>query len=109
MKTQIRNLRSGKKVQMMNTGVNYSNLGVGSKEREVFFVWEKIKEENPNKMKIKILGLDLILKAHWSLSGKSVSYYGEIFKEDLEKIFKISPSKKTDFSKMGLLLFKAGT
>ncbi len=94
MKTQIKNLRIGKKVQITNPILDYPKLVVGSNKNECDSVWENVTKENPNEMKIKILGLDLILKANWSVSRKSVSYWGEISKEDLEKIFKIRAAKK---------------
>lgn len=95
MKTQISNLRSGTKNQILNKEIDYSQLPPatshighsGTNADIVAEVWKKIKEENPDSMKIKIKGKILSLKANWSGSLKSVSYVSEISKEFLEEGF----------------------
>lgn len=50
MKTQISDLRTGRKKVMLNNNVEYSKVGgqvIGSNVEEVAEVWEKVCEENP--------------------------------------------------------------
>lgn len=97
MKTQITSLRSGTKNQVLNPEVDYSKLPEatshvghsGSNHKEVSEIWDKVIEENPESMKIRVKGLEVDLKANWSLSRKSVDYTGELSKEDLEDKFSI--------------------
>lgn len=102
MKTQISNLRSGTKNQVLNPEFDYSKLPNatshighgGTNQSEVESVWAKVILENPEKMNVVIKGIELEMKANWSLSRKSVSYNASISKEDLESKFGITPSKK---------------
>jgi hypothetical protein len=111
MKTQIKNLRSGKKNQIVNPEIDYVGdrksseyLGhAGSSYEDVLSVWDRVTKENPDKMKIRVKGVEVELTANWSISGSSVSYFGSISKEDLESKFKLvsakneNPSIKIDF------------
>lgn len=100
MKTQISNLRSGAKNQILNPNIEYntnatSHIGhSGTNTIEVQSVWNKITNENPNTIKIKIKDTTLELKANWSLSRKSVHYSTDITKEILLDKFLLEPSKK---------------
>lgn len=101
MTTQINHLRSGKKIQILNPNVDYSNLPkasnhsghAGSNTNEVLAIWEKIKTENPEYMDIEVMGLELRLTANWSDSRKSCSYSCELTPAQLSK-FHIVASKK---------------
>ena len=101
MKTQISNLRSGTKNQVLNSKVNYTDLKKatshighnGSNREDVFMTWQKVVNENKDNLTIEILGKTLVLKANYSLSKKSVYYSCEIEKEFLENNFFIKPSK----------------
>lgn len=102
MKTKISQLRSGTKDQILNPEIDYSNLPKatshvghsGSNSADVESIWKRITEENPDTMKVIIKGIEVDLKANWSLSRKSVSYCGSISKEDLEDKFYLKASKK---------------
>ena len=102
MKTQINTLRSGNKNQILNTEIDYSQLKPatshighsGSNHLEVASIWSKVIQENPEIMLISIKGLELELKANWSGSRKSVSYWGCVSKEDLEEKFHLAAAKK---------------
>jgi|SRR5690554_440154 len=92
MKTQISQLRSGKKNQILNPEIDYSHSG--SNNSDVESIWKRIIDENPDTMKIIVKGIEVDLKANWSLSCKSVTYWGSISKEDLEDKFGLKASKK---------------
>lgn len=102
MKTQISQLRSGKKNQILNPEIDYSqfpkttsHLGhSGSNHADVESIWNRVIEENPKSIKVLIKGIEIELKANWSISRKSVSYWGSISKEDLEDKFYLKASKK---------------
>jgi monoamine oxidase len=102
MKTQISTLRSGTRNQVLNPKVDYaqlpkasSHLGhSGSNRAEANQIWEQVKKENKEQMTANINGIDLLLEAHWSVSGASVSYHAAISKNDLEEKFGIAASKK---------------
>jgi len=102
MKTQISQLRSGTKNQILNPEMNYaqfpqaaSHVGhSGSNHADVESIWNRVTPENPEKMKVVVKGIELELTANWSLSRKSVSYWGNISKEDLEDKFYLKASKK---------------
>lgn len=101
MSTQINNLRSGTKNQVLNQSIDYSNLPkatshvghAGTTNDYVGKIWEQITIENPTEMKISIFGEELTLKAQWSVSGKSVSYFTTISNDFLESNFPIKASK----------------
>lgn len=101
MKTQINNLFSGTKNQVLNPKTDYtqranatSHVGhSGSSMVEVADVWKKVTSENKEQMQVRVMGMDLTLKANWSLSGKSVDYTAEIPAETLLDKFGIVPSK----------------
>jgi hypothetical protein len=96
MKTQIKNLRSGLKNQILANNQLNSNVGQsGSNVIDVHNVWIKITSENPQSIKIKVMGIEAELTANWSLSGKSVNYVGSIESDKLEQTFNLVPSKKT--------------
>ena len=86
-KTQISHLRSGIKKQITDQ-IN----PVGSNHCDVQDTWTKIGEENPEFLKIRVKGLELHLKAHWSISKMSLSYSCPISKEAL-KLFFVAPAK----------------
>ncbi len=92
MKTQISQLRSGTKNQILNPEIDYSHSG--SNNSDVESIWKRIIDENPDTMKIIVKGIEVDLKANWSLSCKSVTYWGNISKEDLEDKFGLKASKK---------------
>lgn len=102
MKTQISNLFSGTKNQILNPNTDYTqrpkatshNGHSGSNMAEVAQVWEKVTAENPEFMTIRVMGMELTLKANWSLSRKSVSYHTSISAETLSEKFGLVPSKK---------------
>jgi len=102
MKTQISNLRSGTKNQILNPQIDYTELPnatshvghSGSNQNDVKQVWKQVIAEHPETMKIIVKGVEVNLKSNWSLSRKSVSYFGTILKEDLEKKFYLKSSKK---------------
>jgi hypothetical protein len=101
MKTQISNLRSGTKNQFLNPSIDYTNNPeatshnghVGSSIEDVQDIWSKVIFENPNEMKAIINGIELSLKANWSLSGKTVTYTACITNEQLQA-FDIAPTKE---------------
>ncbi|MCP9763913.1 hypothetical protein [Lacihabitans soyangensis] len=94
MKTQIANLRSGQKGQILNQDVDYSRLPqatshnghAGSNHALVSDVWAKVTSENEDSMKVKLFGEIFELKANWSVSRKSVNYFCSVSKEFIEKI-----------------------
>ncbi len=102
MKTQISQLRSGTKNQILNPEIDYSKLPKatshvghsGSNNADIETIWKRITEENPETLKVIVKGIEVDLKANWSLSRKSVSYWGDISKEDLEDKFYLKASKK---------------
>lgn len=102
MKTQISNLRSGTKNQILNPQIDYTTLPNatshvghrGSNQNDVEQVWKQVIAEHPETMKVVVKGVEVDLKANWSLSRKSVSYLGTISKEDLEDKFYLKASKK---------------
>lgn len=102
MTTQISNLRSGKKNQLLNPQIDYSTLPSasshvghsGSNQNDVEQVWKQVTLEHPEEMKVRVKGIEIDFKANWSLSRKSVSYNGSLSKEDLEDKFFLKASKK---------------
>lgn len=102
MKTQISNLRSGFKNQILNPQIDYTTLPdttshvghSGSNQNDVEKVWKQVIAEHPEIMKVVVKGVEVDMKANWSLSRKSVSYWGNISKEDLEDKFYLKASKK---------------
>ncbi|MCO6367861.1 hypothetical protein GBO34_00850 [Roseivirga pacifica] len=102
MKTQISNLRSGTKNQILNPEIDYSQFPQatshvghsGSNHADVESIWSRVINENPESMKVIVKGIELELTANWSLSRKSVSYCGGISKQDLEGKFYLKASKK---------------
>lgn len=102
MKTQISSLRSGTKNQVLNPGIDYSkfpkatshNGHSGSNHADVESIWSRVTRENPESMKVIVKGLEVELRANWSLSRKSVSYSGGLSKEDLENLFYVKAAKK---------------
>ena len=104
MTMQISNLRSGTKNQLLNPKIDYSTLPSatshirhsGSNQTDVEQIWKKVISEHPERMKVLVKGIEIDLRANWSLSKQSVSYNGSISKEDLEsKFFLKSAINKT--------------
>lgn len=101
MKTQINNLRSGVKNQILNPNVDYnklpqatSHIGHGGTNSEITSaVWEKVKFENPTAMTVIVKGIKFELTANWSGSGKSVTYSADVPAEMLKNVFHINPSR----------------
>lgn len=101
MKTQINELRSGVKNQILNDEIDYSKIPKdtqhfghsGSNYAEVEAVWEKVIAENPESMKVVVKGIEVDLTANWSMSRKSVSYKGVLLKETLTELFFLNPTE----------------
>lgn len=95
MKTQILNLKSGTKNQILNPKVDYSTLPYatshlghsGSNYNDVEQIWQQVIFEHQEQMKVRVKGIEIDLIANWSLSRKSVFYSGLISKEDLQDKF----------------------
>ena len=98
MKAQISNLRSGTKNQILNPQIDYTTLPNarlhGSNQNDVEQIWKQVIAEHPETIKVIVKGVEVDLKANWSLSRKSVSYWGTITKEDLEDKFYLKAAKK---------------
>lgn len=102
MKTQISQLRSGTKNQILNPEMDYSKFPQatshighsGSNHADVENIWTRVTSENPETMKVVVKGIELELNANWSICRKSVSYWGSISKEDLENKFYLKAAKK---------------
>ena len=95
MKTQISNLISGlKNVRRNENHPKYadapmatSHIGyAGTNSAIRMDVASKVIAENPEQMRIDILGREFILKASRSCSGKSISYSTDISDEDFTHI-----------------------
>lgn len=101
MKTQINQLRSGIKNQVLNSNKDYSQLPkstnhenhAGTNHILVREVWEKVMSENPTFLDIEIMGIRLRLKAHWSTSKLSCSYSTNITHEQLHRLAYLVPAK----------------
>ena len=101
MKTQINQLRSGLKNQVLNSNVDYTQLPKSSNHENhagtnhilVREVWEKVKSENPNFLDIEIRGIRLRLITHWSTSKLSCSYSTDITPEQLHELAYLVPAK----------------
>lgn len=101
MTTQISNLRSGTKNQLLNPKIDYSTLPPasshvghsGSNQNDVEQIWKQVTSEHPEQMKVRVKGIEIDLKANWSLSRKSVSYNSSLSKEDLEDKFFLKAAK----------------
>jgi len=68
MKTQINQLVKG----------DHRTSTAGTKSEIRKATADQVKIENPEIMKVCVRGVELSLKANWSLSRKSVTYFGEI-------------------------------
>lgn len=68
MKTQINQLVKG----------DHRTSTVGTKSEIRNEVAKQVVSENPESMTISIRGIEIQLKASWSLSRKSVTYFGDI-------------------------------
>jgi hypothetical protein len=100
MKTQISDLRTGRKKVMLNNNVEYSKVGgqvIGSNVEEVAEVWEKVCEENPQVMKIKFFGKEYELKKYNSATGKTTDF-STLIDDDTLREFCIMPSKNPKIS-----------
>ncbi|SFU77007.1 hypothetical protein SAMN05216480_1236 [Pustulibacterium marinum] len=109
MKTQIKNLRSGAKNQVLNSDVDYtllpkatSHVGhAGSNYNDCQPVWKKVVAENSEQISVKIKGLKFTLKAIYSVSGKSVDYHTPLTNEELEILAPVKPSRKPAYLIIG--------
>ena len=101
MKTQISSLLSGARKQVLNPELDYSkhpqatsHIGhAGSNKNDVREVFEQVKEENPHELKIEFMDFTILLKANWSVSGKSCHYYGFLPIEIAEKYFMLARNR----------------
>lgn len=101
MKTQISNLRSGSKNQVLNSEVDYSILPqatshvghAGTNSIEVSEVFAKVVGENPKSIKILIKGFEFELTANFSVAGNLKGYFTTISDDELKVISGITPSK----------------
>lgn len=100
MKTQINHLRNGARNQVLNPAIAYNRNGnIGSSSIAVAEIWEIITKENPESIRAKINGLELLLFANHSVSGKTTSYWATISPEDLEKFgIQASPVREPSIS-----------
>jgi hypothetical protein len=106
MTTQISNLRSGTKNQILNPQVDYSKLPPasshvghsGSNHNDVEYIWKQVTSEHPEQMKVRVNGIEIDLKANWSSTRKSVTYNGYLSKEDLEAKFFLKATKNKSLS-----------
>lgn len=104
MKTQISNLRAGFKNQILNPQIDYTKLSPstshighsGSNSVVVKQVWEKVVQENPDSLKAIIKGVEIDFNCNRSLSGKTVTYVGNISKEHLEQNFNLDIAQKQE-------------
>lgn len=95
MKTQINTLLSGSKNQILNDQLDYSQFPKSTSHRghagtnrvEVNKVYSEVKKENPEQLIIEFFGHVIGLKANWSKSGKSCTYFGVLPKEVASKFF----------------------
>jgi hypothetical protein len=102
MKTQIKNLTSGTKNQIINPEKDYSQLPPasshvghsGSNSQAVEDTWNQVTTENPEKITIDIWNEEITLNANWSMSGKTCAYFADIPKEFLQKNTSLVPPKK---------------
>lgn len=100
MKTQINQLYSGLKNQILNPATNYSNLPKSTSHSNhagvntdlLQDVWGKVTFENPDQLNINIKGIDLILTANWSLSRKSCNYFSFITVDQMIKLAGLTPA-----------------
>lgn len=95
MKTQINTLLSGSKNQILNDQVDYSQFPKSTSHRghagtnrvEVNKVYSEVKKENPEQLIIEFFDHVIGLKANWSKSGKSCTYFGALPKEVASMFF----------------------
>jgi len=92
MKTQINTLRSG----IIDQIVDENTQKIGTNKDILNPIWEQVKKENPEFLKIEVNFngeiLEFTLKANWSLSRLSCWYFGSMKNEDLIK-FGITKTK----------------
>ena len=97
MKTQINDLVSGARRQVLNSEKDYSiypkstsHVGhAGSNSDTVLERTAKIIEENPDMLTISLFDHEITLQAQRSLSGKTVTYYSPLPIEIAERYFDI--------------------
>jgi hypothetical protein len=100
MKTQINQLYSGLKNQILNPATDYSHLTKSTSHNNhagvnadlVQDVWNKVTYENPEYLNITIKGIALNLKANWSLSRKSCNYYCSLTVDQMIKLAGLAPA-----------------
>lgn len=100
MKTQINGLLSGSKDQILNDNVDYSKFPqststpghAGSNRAVASEIYSAVTSENPEKLLIDFMGHTIELKANWSVSGKSCTYFGPL-PEKLASTFFTLPKK----------------
>ncbi len=95
MKTQINTLLSGTKDQVLNDQIDYSQFPQATSHRghggtnkvEVNRIYTEVKRENPEHLIIELFDHVIGLKANWSKSGKSCTYFGALPNEIASKFF----------------------
>lgn len=101
--TQINHLRSGRKNQITNPKIAYSKNATshrghaGSNSRIVAEVTARLMTEHPEHMTIEIWGQKLVLKANWSQSRESVTWFTEVPRQLAAPHFQSLPKKKTPY------------
>lgn len=102
MKTQINKLLSGTKNQQLNPNKDYSAFPLtrssgshsGSNHKLVAEIWSKVISENKTHIDIVLFGKEIRLKAHWSTTGKSVSYHSSLDREFAESKCRLKLAKR---------------
>lgn len=93
MKTQVNDLRNGSKHQVLNPEVQYPRDGnVGTNKKISQQVFEQVKQQNQEELKIEVLGMNLTLKASYSTTGNFNGYVCSITPEQVLK-FGMQPKK----------------
>lgn len=101
MKTQIKDLRSGRATQVLNPNVDYSKLPQatshvghsGTNSVLVAEVFAKVISENPQELRIELKGFEFTLKANYSVAGNLKGYFTSITDEELVDISGLMPSR----------------
>lgn len=94
MKTQINQLLSGSRTQVLNPNRDYTKLPQqstegrhsGSSASERAEVWRKVTSENIDGLYIDLDGLKLMLPRNISVSGKTITYSTYIMREQAQQI-----------------------
>lgn len=94
MKTQINTLVHG----------HLSTTGTNSHDRAA--IAAKVIEENPRELNVELSGHKLTLYAHYSLSGKSVTYIGNVTQEEV--IIEVSEKNHWPFAQNTIEAMRQG-